>query len=277
MEEIQGSNPAIRLQKYKGMFASRNDMGKKAAFTLAEVLITLGIIGVVAAMTLPALIQNYQKGVVLNRLKQTYAQVQTAIDTVAARDFDGLPLHQWSCDDQTKFSGVESWGDRAGDSCLYLAIQEIATKMYRTTNVEQAMCYEEGRAYRPYTCLDGSSWCFENGKAISTAGIAALLPNGACVRWHWAAHAGDARGSLVIDVDGPYSGYNRLGKDVFSFYYSTPNTGIGMGNNGRTIVPYAQGNTRAQLLNTCNIRSSGMKCAALIMNDSLQMKSDYPW
>ena len=30
-------------------------------FTLAEVLITLGIIGVVAAMTLPTLIQNYKK------------------------------------------------------------------------------------------------------------------------------------------------------------------------------------------------------------------------
>ena len=33
---------------------------KKAAFTLAEVLITLGIIGVVAAMTIPTLIANYQ-------------------------------------------------------------------------------------------------------------------------------------------------------------------------------------------------------------------------
>ena len=32
--------------------------GKKAAFTLAEVLITLGIIGVVAAVTMPILIQN---------------------------------------------------------------------------------------------------------------------------------------------------------------------------------------------------------------------------
>ncbi len=40
------------------LFAPRNDMGKKAAFTLAEVLITLGIIGVVAAITLPALIEN---------------------------------------------------------------------------------------------------------------------------------------------------------------------------------------------------------------------------
>ncbi len=32
----------------------------KKAFTLAEVLITLGIIGVVAALTLPSLITNYK-------------------------------------------------------------------------------------------------------------------------------------------------------------------------------------------------------------------------
>lgn len=31
------------------------------AFTLAEVLITLGIIGVVAALTIPGLITNFQK------------------------------------------------------------------------------------------------------------------------------------------------------------------------------------------------------------------------
>ena len=33
----------------------------KAGFTLAEVLITLGVIGVVAAMTIPTLVQNYQE------------------------------------------------------------------------------------------------------------------------------------------------------------------------------------------------------------------------
>lgn len=36
-------------------------MKKNLGFTLAEVLITLGIIGVVAAMTIPMLITNYQK------------------------------------------------------------------------------------------------------------------------------------------------------------------------------------------------------------------------
>ena len=35
--------------------------GKRVAFTLAEVLITLGIIGIVAVMTLPTLIQKNKK------------------------------------------------------------------------------------------------------------------------------------------------------------------------------------------------------------------------
>ena len=35
--------------------------GKHQAFTLAEVLITLGIIGVVAAITIPLLVNNYRK------------------------------------------------------------------------------------------------------------------------------------------------------------------------------------------------------------------------
>ena len=38
------------------------------SFTLAEVLITLGIIGVVAAMTIPTLISNYQKKEYVARL-----------------------------------------------------------------------------------------------------------------------------------------------------------------------------------------------------------------
>ena len=40
---------------------------------MAEVLITLGVIGVVAALTMPSLIANYQKKVWVNQLKKTYA------------------------------------------------------------------------------------------------------------------------------------------------------------------------------------------------------------
>ena len=48
------------LKKYKG-------------FTLAEVLITLGIIGIVTAMTLPSLIGKWQKQVFANKVKYTYS------------------------------------------------------------------------------------------------------------------------------------------------------------------------------------------------------------
>ena len=42
----------------------------KSAFTLAEVLITLGIIGVVSALTLPVLVQKYRNNVVETKLKK---------------------------------------------------------------------------------------------------------------------------------------------------------------------------------------------------------------
>ncbi len=45
----------------------------KKGFTLAEVLITLGIIGVVAALTLPSLIQNYKEQATVTRVKKFYS------------------------------------------------------------------------------------------------------------------------------------------------------------------------------------------------------------
>ena len=41
---------------------------KKFGFTLAEVLITLGVLGVVAAVTMPTLIQKHKEQVVTNIL-----------------------------------------------------------------------------------------------------------------------------------------------------------------------------------------------------------------
>ncbi len=49
---------------------------KKRGFTLAEVLITLGIIGVVAAMTLPSLIGSYQKQAWVTQLRKTVSTLE---------------------------------------------------------------------------------------------------------------------------------------------------------------------------------------------------------
>ena len=55
-----------------------------AAFTLAEVLITLGIIGVVAALTLPTLISNYKNQVYVNKLKKMVSLLENGIRKAAA-------------------------------------------------------------------------------------------------------------------------------------------------------------------------------------------------
>lgn len=52
----------------------------KRAFTLAEVLITLGIIGVVAALTMPSLMANYKKSVAKNQFKKTYSTLTNAFN-----------------------------------------------------------------------------------------------------------------------------------------------------------------------------------------------------
>lgn len=52
----------------------------KKAFTLSEVLITLGIIGVVAALTIPTLMANYKKSVAKNQFKKTYSTLTNAFN-----------------------------------------------------------------------------------------------------------------------------------------------------------------------------------------------------
>lgn len=52
----------------------------KNGFTLAEVLITLGIIGIVAAMTIPQVLANYRKKSLEAKLKETYSILLNAVN-----------------------------------------------------------------------------------------------------------------------------------------------------------------------------------------------------
>ena len=49
------------------------------SFTLAEVLVTLGIISVVAALTIPSLIQNHNKRIIETRLQKFYSTINQAV------------------------------------------------------------------------------------------------------------------------------------------------------------------------------------------------------
>lgn len=57
-------------------------MNYKSSFTMAEVLITLGIIGIIAAMTLPALINKYQEVQFKSAYKKAYADLSMHFNPV---------------------------------------------------------------------------------------------------------------------------------------------------------------------------------------------------
>ena len=61
------------------------DNTRKSAFTLAEVLITLGIIGVVAALTLPSLVANYKEKVMISQAKKGLSVVLNTLSKTRAR------------------------------------------------------------------------------------------------------------------------------------------------------------------------------------------------
>jgi prepilin-type N-terminal cleavage/methylation domain-containing protein len=77
----------------------------KNAFTLAEVLITLGIIGVIAALTIPMLVASYQKRVLVTQYKTNYSILsqgfQKMISSEGVSDFGdyryflGIGCYYW--------------------------------------------------------------------------------------------------------------------------------------------------------------------------------------
>ena len=70
--------------RYRACFKEVNFMRDLKGFTLAEVLITIGVIGVVAAMTIPTLIQSYRNRIVETRLQKVYSIMNQAIQRAEA-------------------------------------------------------------------------------------------------------------------------------------------------------------------------------------------------
>ena len=79
-ERCRLSRGEVSSQKRGGKTSNR-----KVAFTLAEVLITLGIIGVVAALTMPALITNIQDRIQQKRIENINQKLSKVTDKMAVQ------------------------------------------------------------------------------------------------------------------------------------------------------------------------------------------------
>lgn len=173
---------------------------RKRAFTLAEVLITLGIIGVVAALVMPSLMANYQK-------KVWVAQLQKSLNTWQ----NGLKL-MMATDGVDNFSDTEFFKavTNAGMGCYEIASDtpEAANILKKYFNMAK-LVDEESAKLNPLSGEDSEDYYAVNfymtdGSAghftfCKPSGLSALLPGG-----------------LLIDVNGK-KGPSTQGRDIFSF------------------------------------------------------------
>lgn len=94
-------------------------MSEVVAFTLAEVLITLVIIGVVSALTIPNLLKQHKKQEYSARLKKFYSTMQQA--SIKAKS-NGKPWEEWAVKYGKSSTGISILEEFADDYLLpYLA------------------------------------------------------------------------------------------------------------------------------------------------------------
>uniref|UniRef100_UPI0040278577 DUF6613 domain-containing protein n=1 Tax=Candidatus Scatousia sp. TaxID=3085663 RepID=UPI0040278577 len=235
-------------------------ISRKFGFTLAEVLITLGIIGVVAAITLPTLIDKYQKQVTVNKLKRSYTTISQMFN-MARKDY-GDP-NEWSFD----------FGEY-GSSNFDIILTEIA-KNYFLPYLDVidncgTRCIKI--PYNSYKFLNNTT----NNLFRTNLYYTMFLKDESFITFS-VNNNGVKLFDLLISVDiNGLKGPNIEGKDVFSYNLQT--SGVAKSNFwGLT----GAGIRRETLLNDsyrgCNKNASGQYCGALIQYDGWKIKDDYPW
>ena len=180
------------------------------AFTLAEVLITLGIIGVVAALTMPSLIQHHREKQTVTSLKAAYSIFSQAF-TMAVKD--GVQPQDWG------FSDIVASKDDEGNTHYENEENAASSKILFDTFVKHLQVAK--------ICQPGDSSCLPTvNKGSFYSGI---LANG--MSFNFIQRSGSCSSvsgttpqlknicaDLTVDIDGPAKGRNAWGKDWFRFH-----------------------------------------------------------
>ena len=81
---------------------------KKCGFTLSEIIISLGIIGVIASLTLPSLMTTYNKKVYVSQLQKVYNTLDNALQELQVEE-DGMDLSSTSLNPNKNPNGVQKF------------------------------------------------------------------------------------------------------------------------------------------------------------------------
>ena len=234
---------------------------RRAAFTLAEVLITLGIIGVVAAMTMPTLINKYQAKVAATRLKQTYSILSQAL-TAAQADYGDIS--GWGI--QSLYGSTDVYDDDISDFMQKYIIPYV--KVVKDYGIKSSTSMGLKGPYMPvsHTSQFGRGYyiALANGTLINSfmgTGCDEYNDDNECIRSSY------KNIMFGVDINGS-RGTNLIGKEFFLMYLDLKNNKFNM---------FGVGFDRTRLLETCATDLESQFCGALIQADGWEIKDDYPW
>ena len=235
-------------------------MDKKSskAFTLAEVLITLTIIGVIAALTIPNLVQSYRKHQVEVGIKEAYSNLNNAISMAKAE--------HGSLDECIEHAN----GNYSFFSEKYIEPYLKITSKCEKGNDTNCKIYGGPNNYG-LKCLDGTvcnrgftnvynypKFILANGMYVFT-GITATADN-------------DSKSPIFsVDINGE-NGPNKIGHDIFYFALEQnyPNRLLG--------GPYSRQLSRGyDYYYTCKDNfTGGVYCVNPIMYNNWKIPDNYP-
>ena len=239
----------FEAMKQEGIF-HRTQNGKKCAFTLAEVLITLGIIGIVAAMTMPILVGKYQKSVHINQMKKTYSVFSNAF-LLAREDYGDPRYWDWGADTSREnlMRVVKTY------ILPYLSLDSKSEKKFNTIANDYWVRLKDGTTV--VFDLDGCT----NPDSCDPIQITAVYMT--------VSHKNKTSGYGWGDRDYSREDYmlvfNKNRQALTFFYWGDPTN---------------RNSIRDHSLYGCNkniAKNKRYNCAQLIFMDGWEIKEDYPW
>lgn len=221
----------------------------KKGFTLAEVLITLAIIGVAAAMTLPSLLNKTQGKELETQYKKAYAVLTQALNRMNAEqgfiaNYDNYDIasHEFAKTFNKYFITAKDCG--ANECSTY-------------TNDDKKYLSK----YKSYTGQDGTAIWFDDGQYILSDGMFISIN-------HWAAYN---KILIAVDINGINKRPNRYGHDFFIFQVVNDGKLLPLGAPGTQAGGanwYSDSNTPQELCNnTSSNNVNGFTCAYFASTD----------
>lgn len=227
-------------------------MKKFVAFTLSEVIITVGIIGVIAALTVPNLVKNYQKQAQTVKLRKTINEIENAVDMLITEEGKTSLAHTSL---YTNANGMEE----------FFTTHLRVTKTCSSENTSKCFANQEyisinGSQHKTFTC-SGNSYILADSSTVCARKISSTTGNDI---------------ELYIDTNGTQPP-NIGGRDMFLVYIRPDGKIYGSASNALVDCKIVNGllfcdaNSQVEAINRCISSAFGAGCLNKLLNNNWEM------